>query len=766
MTTAILLVLLGAVSRLLPHPPNLVAMGAIGLFAGARLPRRFAWAVPIAAMLFSDLVIDWGTGRRAITPIRIAVYGSFALMVLAGRRFARDARSGRLAILASGGAIFFFFATNFANWVSFRTYPPTAAGLALCYVAAIPFFWNTLAAELAGTAVLFGLDALARRDPARRRIRNVAAALLLACAVSQAAAQVPPVSEDVVVTATAAPEEIRDVGSAVTVVTREEIERNGWRTVQDALRSVPGVDVARSGGPGAQTSVFLRGANSTHTLVLVDGVRVNSPFFPGYDFSLLSTENVERIEVVRGPFSALYGSESIGGVVQIFTRPAGGKLSGRIFGEAGNADQRELGAFATAGSATLGIAATARDRREDGDRTNDDWRERSGSLRFEGRFGDARVALEGSIADGDLGLPGPVGGETPHNRYSPREERIILPATFRPAAGHSASVTLGWVRSRPSFDSPFFQSRTDARTLEARAADTFTVGTQRVTAFGEWQRWKVDDSSNFGVNLDGEDATIWSVGGEDTIELPSGWVVTAGLRYDDHSRFGDVWSPRGTVAWRAGRWKARASGGTGFRAPSVGELFYPFSGNPDLAPERSTSWDAGVEYEVTRGRASASLFWNEYRDLIVFDFAAGLNFNVGRARSRGVEVSWRQEIAAPVTLEAGYTYLDTEDRDTGLDLLRRPRHSGFLGATLTPSRGLEISPRAVFVGRRADVEALSTTVRIEAPSYVRFDLFARYRVGSFAPFVRAQNLTDRRYAEVEGFPAPGRRIAGGLEVAF
>ncbi|HEV8610676.1 MAG TPA: TonB-dependent receptor [Thermoanaerobaculia bacterium] len=769
MTTAVLLILLGALSRLVPHPPNFVAMGAIGLYAGARLPRRWAWAVPLAAMALSDLVIDWGTGRRAITLVRLAVYGSFALMVLAGRRLATEARAGRLAVFASGGALFFFLTTNFAVWASLGTYPPTLAGLALCYAAAIPWFWSTLAAELAGTAALFGLDALARREAARHAVRGAAAALLVSLTpgAAPARAQVTPtVSESVVVTATAAPEEIDDVGSAVTVVTREEIERNGWRTVQDALRSVPGASVAQSGGPGSQTSVFLRGSNSTHTLVLVDGVRVNSPFFPGYDFSLLSTENVERIEVVRGPFSALYGSESIGGVVQIFTRPAGGKLSGRVVGEAGNAGERELSAFATAGSGSFGIAASARDRKEDGDRDNDDWRERSGSLRLEGRFGDARVALEGSIADGDLGLPGPVGAETPDNRYSPREERITLPATFRPAAGHSASVTLGWARSRPSFDSRFFQSQTDAQTLEARAADTFTAGIQRVTAFGEWQRWKVDDSSNFGVNLDGEHATIWSLGAEDTLELPRGWIVTAGLRYDDHSRFGDVWSPRGTVAWRTGHWKLRASGGTGFRAPSVGELFYPFSGNPELAPERSTSWDAGADYELAGGRASASLFWNEYRDLIVYDFAANLNFNVGRARSRGVELSWRQAFSTAVAVDAGYTYLDAEDRDTGLELLRRPRHSGFLGATVIPVAGLEISPRAVFVGRRADVRALSTTERIEAPSYIRFDLYARYRVGSFGPFVRAQNLTDRGYAEVEGFPAPGRRIAGGLEVTF
>jgi vitamin B12 transporter len=763
MTTAVLLILFGALSRLIPHPPNFVAMGAIGLYAGARLPRRWSWAVPLAAMALSDFLIDWGTGRPPVTPVRLAVYGSFVLMVLLGRTLARSARTGRLVALSAGGAVLFFLTTNFAVWASMGTYPPTAAGLAACYMMAIPWFWNTLAAELLGTAALFGRDALARRRAAA--VAGIALAILAPAGAARA--QVGPVAENVVVTATASPEEIDEVGSAVTVITRAQIEESGWRTVQEALRSVPGADVVQAGGPGAQTSVFLRGANSVHTLVLIDGVRVNSPFFPGYDFSILSVENVERIEVVRGPFSALYGSESIGGVVHVFTRPAGERFSARLIAEVGNADQREASAFATGSAGPLGVAASFRDRREDGDRDNDAWRERSGSVRLESRLGDRlRLALEGAIEDGELGLPGPVGAETPSTRYFPRQERILLPATFRPAAGHAAAVTLGWVRSRPSFDSPSFQSETDARTLQARASDSFSAGEHRLTAFAEWQRWTVDDASNFGVNLDGARSTIWSVGAEDAAQIGGGWLLTAGLRYDDHSQFGDAWSPRATLSRHAGAWKLRASAGTGFRAPSVGELYYPFSGNRELQPERSTSFDVGADRTLSGGRAAVSLFWNEFRDLIVYDFVRFQNFNVGRARTRGLELSWRRDLVKGLGLDAGYTYLDTEDRDTGLELIRRPRHSGFLGLTATPAANLEVAPRAVFVGRRADADALSTSERVEAPSYWRLDLYARYRMGVLAPYLRAQNLTDRSYAEADGFPAPGLRLAGGLEVTF
>ena len=147
-------------------------------------------------------------------------------------------------------------------------------------------------------------------------MKTAAPALLLLVPLAAFAQQTPPVSESVVVTATSAPEEEKEVGSATTVITRDDIEKSGRISVLELLRSVPGLDVVQSGAPGSLTSVFTRGTNSTHTLVLVDGARMNSPFFPGYDFSGVTTENIERIEIVRGPFSALYGSDAVfwGGV--------------------------------------------------------------------------------------------------------------------------------------------------------------------------------------------------------------------------------------------------------------------------------------------------------------------------------------------------------------------------------------------------------------------------------------------------------------------
>ncbi|MEP6767412.1 MAG: TonB-dependent receptor [Acidobacteriota bacterium] len=782
MTTAVLLTLLGALSRLLPHPPNAVALGAIALYAGARLPRRFAFVVPVLALALSDLVLDFGTGRAALTPIRAAVYGCFLLTVLAGRLAASAAGPLRLAALAVGSAVFFFLTTNFANWLQFDTYPKTAAGLALCYAAAIPWFWNTLLADLAGTAVFFGLDALSRR--AGRDTRRVAALVAFAAVAAaspgraQSAALPPPsptpsapaLSESVVVTATATPEEPAEVGAATTIVTREEIDRHGYRTVSDALRSVPGLDVARSGPEGAITSVFLRGANSTGALLLIDGVRMNSVFFGGYDFSSLTTENVERIEIVRGPFSALYGSDALGGVIQIFTRGSAIGLSGRAAVEAGNAGQREGEASVSWGGGPWGMAASVRDGRADNDRPNSDWRQKSGAARLDFRsLSDARVGLEAAIVDGETGTPGPVGRESPRARSTWREERFAVPISFRPAEGHETSVLLANVSSHPTFADADqgFAATTRLRSYQARVTETWTAGASRLSGFAAWERGEVDDASNFGTNLDGTHTTLWGAGVEETARLFRGFTATAGLRYDRHSQFGSAWSPRATFAWLSADslWKLRASAGSAFRAPTVGELYYPFSGNPELKPERSTAYEVGAERSLPRGSVEVSAFWNEFRDLIVYDFAANQDRNLGRARARGIEGVIRQRITAALSVDLGYTFLDARDLSADDTLIRRPRHRASLSMVFTPLAALSIAPRATLVGRRRDQSA-TTGSSVEDPSYVRYDLFVRYAWGRLTPYARLENATDRRYEEAAGFPAARRRIAGGLEVGF
>ncbi|HJW15117.1 MAG TPA: TonB-dependent receptor, partial [Thermoanaerobaculia bacterium] len=164
-------------------------------------------------------------------------------------------------------------------------------------------------------------------------------------------------------------------------------------------------------------------------------------------------------------------------------------------------------------------------------------------------------------------------------------------------------------------------------------------------------------------------------------------------------------------------------------------------------------------------RLEVSLFWNELRDLIVFDFTTQKNQNIGRARTRGVELGWRQPLSARIALDAGYTYLDGEDLTAGQPLLRRPKHRAYVSAVWHPAPSLSVSPRATFVGGRDDVDPVSFA-RVTHPSYLRYDLFVRYDIGRFVPYARLENAADERYEEVRGYPAPRRRYALGLQAKF
>jgi len=773
MTTAILLVLLGALSRLIPHPPNFVALGALALYSGARLPRRWAWAVPLAAMALSDVFLDLPSGRPAISLMRVTIYATFAAIVLAGRALSPGAGVARLAALSVGASVFFFATSNFAEWIVDAKYPKTPAGLALCFVAAIPFFPATLAADLLGTASLFGLDALARRQ----RLRTLAAAALaFACIAAPArvsAQQVPPASEEIVVTATSTPEDEKEVGSAITVITREELEKHESVVVSDVLRSVPGLDLSQYGTPGSLTSLFTRGTNSTQTLVLIDGVRMNSPFFAGYDWSGLTTENIDRIEIARGPFSALYGSDAIGGVVQVFTRPGAEGFSGRATGEAGNQGQGQGSAFASYGAGLVSAAASYRYVAFDGEGPNSDWRQRNGSASVSAQLSaGSRIGVEWGLTDGEVGNPGAIGGfgYPSSARGTTHEGRLSVPATFALTDTNQLNVSFGGIRSEPTFRDTAggFESQTDARTYQANVSDTAKLGAHTLTAFASWERWQVSDESNFGPNLDDDKTTLWGLGAQDSVALGA-FTVTAGLRYDHYTTYGDAWSPRGTIAWLSPDklWKIRASGGTGFRAPSIGELYYPFSGNPDLKPEKSISAEVGGErYFGNSGRAEVSVFWNDLKDLIVYDFAASLNFNIGHARTYGVELGWQQTLVPELAVNLTYMYLKTEDLETGGQLLRRPENGATLGVSWMPIPALNVSPRLLYVGPRADSDP-ATGDPVTDPSYLRVDLVARWQATALlAPYVRFVNLTNHAYEEVAGYPAAGRLGSVGLDVKF
>ncbi len=597
-----------------------------------------------------------------------------------------------------------------------------------------------------------------------------------------AAAQLPQpgasgVATEVVVTAEAVPQEASSLGVAATVVDRAAIERSRAATVADLLRSVPGVDVARSGGPGGVTSLFLRGMNSNSALVLVDGVKLNSPYFGGVDLSSLGTANVERVEIVRGPFSALYGSEALGGVVQVFTRRAGadGFTGGAHFG-LGNAAAREGGVDASFREGAVGVTAGFRRGTIGGDLPNEFFEGSDLSAAVDVEVAPAlRAGVTVKRATSRTGIPFTGATPTPHRATTADTTAVSVPLSFALGRGTTLEAAGTFADDSPTFEDPddpwgFTWSETRARRAGGRIVLSHTAGANRLSVGTDYERTKVDNEDAYGLQLDGLTTSTWSVFAEDRLSLAGDRLsITAGIRRDEHDAFGASTNPRIAVSWNVtSAFRLRAAAGSAFRAPSTGELYYPFSGNAGLRPETSVSYEVGAEWSVRPGLVlEASLFRSDVKDLIRYDFATLSNVNVGRARMTGAELVLGGSLSASTWARASYTWLDTEDLDTGLPLLRRPEHRTALTVGGDLGRGASAELTGLWVGERDDVDA-TTYARVTSPSYFRVDLAVTgpRLFGHVAPFARVTNLLDRDYAEVAGYPSPGVRFVAGLDLAF
>ncbi len=572
----------------------------------------------------------------------------------------------------------------------------------------------------------------------------------------------------VVVTASAQPAETRELPVTVDHVDAREIEARQITSVAEALEALPGLAVVRSGSPGQQASLFVRGAESDQTLVLWNGVELNDPYFGGFNWAFLPTEGVERVEVVRGPSSALYGSEAVGGVVQVIT---GSDDSVRLTVEAGeNAYRRGSAKGGTRlGGVHLDLAGHAR--RGDGELDNSFFDGEEIVARLDGsreRWGGGLLVRAN---DSETGIPLSGGQPTPNRTVAWRESQVAVPLRAQPSADWSLDGQLSRVDLESVFRDPddpfgFTDSATDSLAERASLVATWspperTSGDSLWLAVGsEAERLEVTSGSNFGTDLDGVRQETWA--GFAQLQLRwRGLTVDLGGRHDSNDVYGEQWSPRLGLSWAFGeRSRVRASYGEGFRAPSLGELFFPFSGNPDLRPERSESLELGIEHRRGRWLLSAVAFDTRQRDLIDFDFVEFRNVNIGEAESRGLELS---AVAEGVRWSGRFdlTLLAAEDATTGQPLLRRPDESASLALGWRPGRlGLHLFAR--WVGERPDVDPV-TFERAANPSFTTVDLAARWSLGDrWAPYARLENLFDESYQEALGFPALGRTAIVGL----
>jgi vitamin B12 transporter len=632
------------------------------------------------------------------------------------------------------------------------------------------------------------------------------------------AAQAPRVerAEPVVVTATKVETPQAELGATVTVITDEEIKRYNYDRIEEALRTVPGVEIIRQGGPGSTTAIQIRGMNSNRVQVLVDGLRVKSPTLGSADLSEFALDAIDRIEVVRGPQSTLHGSDAMGGVVNIITKKGQGPPRAIVTFEGGSYKTfRETATFTGAVDRfNFTLAGSRFDTRgqfdpiDDSDLTALAWRlgydfPWKGELTFSGRWSKNRIDI-------------PVHSTNP-TVYDPnaqqQDETFLFNLAYKQELFKWWNVSFRWGQwwnnvgfqdppppgdafsgddvSNNAFATP--RSQIDTRRREFEILNVFTplpwatttVGAEHKNEFGQNRSLCSPLIGLFIVTSEpcergtfsfrAETNTV-SVFAQQDLRFFDRIFLSGGLRWDDHDQFGDEVTPRVSAALviKETGTKLRGAWGKGFRAPTINDLIFPGFGVPTIGPERSESYELGFDQALwdKRVRFGSTYFHNEFRDLIqavcnaIFTICVATN--VGGARSQGLENYLEADPLDWLTTYVNYTFTDTRNTTTGADLPRFARHRWNAGVTVRPIERLSLFAQAHVVSSRFEGSFAGRN-----PGYYTIDaggtyrLFGRHgRLERTELTLRIENLTAERYEEVLGYRALGTRVLAGLRVAF
>ncbi len=626
--------------------------------------------------------------------------------------------------------------------------------------------------------------------------------------------------EELVVTPTRVPTPPDEVVSSVTSISGEDLRARGVRFIHDALREVPGASMVQIGSYGGQASLFLRGGESDYVKVLIDGVPANQAG-GAFNWANLTTDNVERIEILRGPGSVIYGSDAVSGVVQIFTRrgPEGFAVEGGA--EAGTFGTLNGNAGVLGGSSRLTYSADASRFSTGGSYAfNSDYGNTgiSGSLRA---HPDARTdaSLSARFSDSRFHFPTDFAGVLADSNQSSAEEMLTLSGDVGRRVGdrYDLRLTAGASRTDIGFeDRPdgaadtlgfAFASRRDSRaergSLDARLngvlSDVLTI-TAGAQVERETERLSGETTSNFGGISTTPDTPFdrgrTTVGyyTQGLVDLRSGLALNLNARLDDNSEFGTFFTYRAGAAYRLpSATRLRASVGRAFKAPTFCEQFcnVPFVvGDSTLRPERSTSWEAGVEQTLRDGKLLiwATYFDQRFRDMIVYDGSGTPGQptyrNGAAARSRGLETGLTLTLGRHVKTSATYTHLTARATDdaglpsasfaTGERLIRRPKHAIAVSVSARLFERATLGGSMVYLGARDDVDFNQFPARrVELPAYATVDLAAEVEVirsGTGSPGLsitgRVENLFNESYDQVVGFSGRSRGVFGGAKFRF
>lgn len=605
--------------------------------------------------------------------------------------------------------------------------------------------------------------------------------------------------DEVVVSATGTPTPAREVASSVTVITADQIQREQRRTLPQALAAVPGLNIVQIGGPGGQTSVFMRGTNSNHVKVLIDGIDANDPSTPNrsFDFGSMLTNDIERIEVLRGPQSGLYGADALGGVISITTKRGEGPPKLTASAEAGSygtfnqafglsgGDDRFNYAFNIAHLKSDSTPVTPPNLVPPGRRINpnsyDNWNysARLGfkltdtlSLNWVGRYSDGYL-----LSTGDSGFPS-------------------VPNAYRSSQSYKQAFTRGELVFDP-FDGRFVNrfgvayTNQDRSNRSPNAAGILGLPTDNLGERTKYD-WRGDlklmegQMLVMGLQYENERLESRSLTASNGntgafLELQSSWserfFTVANIRRDEDETFGGHTTYRlaPTFIVPGTETKLKASYGTGFKAPTLSQRFsdsrpaYNFYGNPNLKPEESRGYDIGFEQPLLDNKLQIGATWfhNDIDNLILTNAARTSYTNIGRAQTKGVESFVALELSPQFKIRADYTFTLAKDETANQELLRRPRHKASLTANWVPIENLNLSATLIYVGDRVDGNRDFSISRMRAPGAAIVNIAAEYKPSEkLTVFGRVDNLFDRRWENPVGYLVPGFGAFGGLRVSL
>ena len=598
---------------------------------------------------------------------------------------------------------------------------------------------------------------------------------------STATLQAAPVTLDpIVVTATRTATALSQIGSSVTVVTAEEIEEKQQTSVVDVLRSVPGVNLAQTGPTGGAVSVYLRGTDTKHTLVLIDGMEFRDPSgFGGADLSNLTTDNIDRIEIARGSQSVLYGSDAIGGVINIITKKGSKTPQANLTVEGGSYNTfKESAGFSFGGDnvqTSFSVSRTDSDgysalNEDDGLSEDDGYKNTTVMLnvgaqlteKFEFKLNlrstEAKYEYDGSVFDMSTFTFVPKDLD---NVQETSERMARLEGTFH-LFDDAWTMTLGTSAStynRLYQTELYGRSEYDGQLTKFDIQNTIAIGDNQTVVIGaETEKAEYDNGKN-------RNTSIYI---QDQISLGN-FSTAVGLRLDDHEEFGQetTWRIAPTYKFEKTNTRLKASVGKGIKAPTLYQLYSPY-GNEDLDAETSFSWDLGIEQALFDKSLIINLtyFFNDIDDYIDFyDNGTPSNYdddhysNIKTLETKGVESTIDWYASEYFTINLGYTYTDSKDASNERKA-RIPLHKGSMGISVYPVDNLTFNTNVIYTSQRDDTaETLG--------EYTLVNVATSYQINDrFEIFGRVNNLFDEDYEEIAGYGTAGVSVYAGVKLTF